>query len=480
MYIVALFIGLGVLVFSAVMIRVKKQQTAPRPDYPYGRYNNHTGTAGLSLEGQKRIEDKIDCLRSKLNMPPFKEYRFDAAFLNELRDYVMNPSKDDAVINKLVAKILSHIGMSKLWVDVNVVFDNAVGHNGTSAAGMYSENGFVCGRINIIIGPQYDAERIIAVACHECAHHFLYKKRVKLDDINENERLTDIAAVYMGFGSYMKRAYEVKYVNAYQSSKLGYLNSCDLDYAHVIVKRLQFEEEIRMEIIAEAKAEARSRIAGLKAVIKKNETAIAAIDRYSTAYNAVGCLKLVNENYALVQNGEMHKWGSELAERLDSSRVTMDDLKLLQNDLEEYRSKLNEYDKAAYMYSQLSQFQSNLSGEALSSLQALHDDAMRNDADSLFMLIKYYLSVPGFSDDAAFYFEKLCKCQNAEGYCRMGDCYSSGIMVAQNTGTADYYYYNAMQMGSLNAREKFEGSCSSHSTADKRDGNAKMTYPAVA
>ena len=388
-------------------------------------------------------------------MPPFDEYRFDAALTEGLRQYAQNSSKGPSAIKAIVGEILTHIGMIRQWVEVKVTYADDINNN-NAATGMYNEAGFLYGEINILIKPQYDVDAIIAIACHECAHHFLYKRKATLSDKDENERLTDLATIYMGFDEYMKRAYTVRQVDSHHSAKLGYLNSSEMSYAHVVVERLRLVEEMRMELVGELRTDIKGRIANLEADIIKNKTVIETIDRFDTAYNAAGYLKLINENYELLQNGEIHKWASAFFQRLENPGITVKDLKLLQNEIEDYRTRLHEYNKAVNMLIQLSQFQSSLSEEALSSLKKLHADALLDDANSLVTLIQYYLSIPGFSDDAMYYFEILSKCQNAEGYCYIGDCYYSGILTEKNIKLAKYYYYNAMHIGSSAAKEKYE------------------------
>lgn len=47
-----------------------------------------------------------------------------------------------------------------------------------------------------------------AILAHELTHHFLFNKGILDPDINENERLTDLATVYLGLGKLTLNGYE--------------------------------------------------------------------------------------------------------------------------------------------------------------------------------------------------------------------------------------------------------------------------------
>lgn len=74
-----------------------------------------------------------------------------------------------------------------------------------------------------------------AILAHELTHHFLFNKGVVYDDINENERLTDLATVYLGLGKLTLNGYEPvtwrvkrKDGEVTYTYKVGYLTSMDM------------------------------------------------------------------------------------------------------------------------------------------------------------------------------------------------------------------------------------------------------------
>lgn len=403
----------------------------------------------VSEKERNFINEKIKYLQQNLNAPPFREYTFSYDTIERLRRYISTNGKNDSVIKDTVGEILSHIGMIKQWVDVNVVYNPVDENANTGYAGIYNETGILYGKIDIIINPHYDADMIIAIACHECAHNFLLKRKIKLEDKPENEKLTDIAAVYMGFGSYMIKGYSnIK-------SKLGYLHNDEMYYAHGEIKKLQSSEEIRQDIINDLKTDIKQRIVNLRTNISVNKSAIQPVS-FNIPYNTEGYLKLIYENFNLIQNGEIDKWIVYFSEKVKNPQLTVSDLRIIQNEIEGYIARLSEYNKAIDKFMLLAEHQLNLSREAISLIKKMHNDALNGDSNSMFMLIKYYLSIPEFLDDARFYFEKLSKSQEVESYCYIGDCYCNGILVKKNLDTARHYYYNAMQMGFPAAKEKFD------------------------
>ena len=460
---------IGGIVAVFLIIR-KNKNAASKKNYQYQdsntyhgynpNYQTHTGPNAIQLTvNEKRyIDEKIKYLYQELKIPPFEDCLISEAIIERLSQYVKESGKDDAVIKELVGEILSYTGMIKQWVDVEVVYNHDTDRTveNVKTAGAYSETGFLYGKIRILVEPRYSTSTIIAICCHECAHHFLYKRRVIIDDALENEKLTDLATVYMGFGLYVKEAYAEKLIDSNTISKLGYLSAAEIRYAFFEMVKMQVGVEVKNELINGLVNDIKSRIIELRSDVLKNIEAMRAIDNYDIAYNTEGSLKLMFENYNIILTGEMNEWERLFFQKLEKTQADLNGLMLLQNEIEDYRTRIFEYNKAVAKFSQLSQYQLNLSTEAIVSLKKIHSDASRYDADSVMTLIKYYLSLPGFADDAVWYFEKLAECKDGEGYCCLGDCYSMGIVADKDLEIAKYYYNNAVQMGSSSAKERIE------------------------
>ena len=93
------------------------------------------------------------------------------------------------------------------------------------------ENGYA---IEIYMDPYKNIDALVAVLIHEFCHFYLEQNRVRYDLTRDNEILTDVSAVYFGFGEYMCRGYRltghaVKGVNHWQS--VGYIDVQEIKYA---------------------------------------------------------------------------------------------------------------------------------------------------------------------------------------------------------------------------------------------------------
>ncbi len=86
-----------------------------------------------------------------------------------------------------------------------------------------------------------------ATLAHELAHHYLACKGVRLSDTDENERLTDLATIYLGLGKLTLNGYEPQTwsvrkrngeVTTY-TSKIGYLSQEEIAHAFIRVCNLR-------------------------------------------------------------------------------------------------------------------------------------------------------------------------------------------------------------------------------------------------
>ena len=74
-----------------------------------------------------------------------------------------------------------------------------------------------------------------AILAHELTHHYLFSKDIALPDVDENEKLTDLATAYLGLGKLTLNGYEpVSWtVNRYEQQvtytyKVGYLSAMEM------------------------------------------------------------------------------------------------------------------------------------------------------------------------------------------------------------------------------------------------------------
>ena len=78
-------------------------------------------------------------------------------------------------------------------------------------------------------------------------HHFLNKKGIIFKDRMQNEFITEMAVIYLGFAKYLLKGYKEKRHVIYESenhrlvdsNKVGYLGYKDVKYAIKYIKKLR-------------------------------------------------------------------------------------------------------------------------------------------------------------------------------------------------------------------------------------------------
>lgn len=104
----------------------------------------------------------------------------------------------------------------------------------------------------------YGTHEMIAMLAHECTHHFLFCLNIDFPEEMDNEILTDIIAVYLGFGKYLYKGYkpivwesDKRYSNNgytynINTSTLGYISYDDITYLIKKVNKLRkIDKELR-------------------------------------------------------------------------------------------------------------------------------------------------------------------------------------------------------------------------------------------
>ena len=156
------------------------------------------------------IDESIRALREHFPKRP-PDHRPDpdlfAAFANDCTNTML--------LTGLAREILRHCGMRPENLTVTTKHE-AVYHH---AAGTYSSDG-MHSTITIHVTPNARYNVIYSVLIHECMHYFLFRSGLRFEDVYQNEILTDTAAVYMGFFSFMYNGYVM----------VGYLRDSDLKY----------------------------------------------------------------------------------------------------------------------------------------------------------------------------------------------------------------------------------------------------------
>ena len=149
---------------------------------------------------------------------------------------------DDKILQELLQDILRHmeIDYSEIIFDIR----RTSSKTRTSVAGSYND---IEKRITLEVTTYSTLDSIISTLAHECTHHLLLGNGIKLEKREHNEILTDITAVYLGFGDYFYRAYkdekriiyDGEYTELIDRHKLGYIGYGDVRYIQKYSKKVK-------------------------------------------------------------------------------------------------------------------------------------------------------------------------------------------------------------------------------------------------
>lgn len=178
---------------------------------------------------RKVILSILDRVRTEFPVRP-NPYRIPDNIYRLLQD---NPH-DEHAIAALLADIHYFYGMdtSGLRCDIRYIhdYDTQKTEDKDNPAGSYSDCGDGTRKIVIYLRKSYNLYTVTSIAAHETMHHFLEQKKIKYTNIEENELLTDIAALYLGFEEYMVKGNSDLYDGGNQFRTVGYLTKSEITF----------------------------------------------------------------------------------------------------------------------------------------------------------------------------------------------------------------------------------------------------------
>jgi len=229
-----------------------KKQGSGKEKRGFGSKSNQAPFPKLNT-WQSDIIEKIRFLQTKLGRGPFSEFRFDPEKFEYYFDAISYEAHKPGAVSSMVTDILKHFGMPPEHMNVRVEYipENAA----CQEIGTYSRNDSLRGTVVIRIKPSYMYDTVISIAAHECTHHYLFHHNIKLAQTNENERLTDIAVIYIGCGFYYSFGAHLgttvsqdwnalgQQVTTTTRHRLGYLKDEEFDFAYSEIRRIRGAKE---------------------------------------------------------------------------------------------------------------------------------------------------------------------------------------------------------------------------------------------
>lgn len=165
-----------------------------------------------------KIKDVISFLSKELPpKPTVDENLYSVPF--KIKDRYANSERRELIAQELADHIGFYLGIidavQVIFVeDTRGNFDFQVDQRGNvqrkivhSFAGLYATNFIGKKQITIANEQIYLFPNLAAIVAHEFTHHYLHLYKIQCDIVN-NEILTDLAAIYLGFGFLLLRGYE--------------------------------------------------------------------------------------------------------------------------------------------------------------------------------------------------------------------------------------------------------------------------------
>lgn len=215
-------------------------------------FKNQKGIKDLQKEGMNRrnLDDKsiykyIEISQKSLNKIGI-EYKREFILDEELERHLKYSRFSEKYILELLEKILEHMEMKKDSINLKINYISSKYQ--MSYAGMYIEKELDSNsKKDIILNIQNDMnlDTIISVLAHECTHHLLLSNNIRINNRIQNECLTDITTILLGFGKYMVKGYEISNKIIYdeinhrsiKKDRVGYLSPKDISF---VMKKIKY------------------------------------------------------------------------------------------------------------------------------------------------------------------------------------------------------------------------------------------------
>ena len=195
----------------------------------------------LSNELVEKYMDESKKYLDRLEIDVGKEF-----ILNqELERHLRYSRFSEKYVLELFHEILDYLNLDKnqVTLKINYISSKYAMHY----AGLYSENKEDTTDRTVVINIQNDMtmNTVISILAHESTHYLLLSNKIQLKDRMSNECLTDVTAIMLGFGKFMKEGYKIsnrviydaEFHRSIKKDRVGYLSYKDIEYILKKVKK---------------------------------------------------------------------------------------------------------------------------------------------------------------------------------------------------------------------------------------------------
>ncbi len=278
---------------AAAAINVKRAQDMPKPPPP----------AEPSMPHLMQVWGMLSILEEKIGAPG-EPFHLPSALFDTLHDGDFFSQES---LNSLARAVLAHMRIpGNVFVVAEITGESRFATEGKATAGSYSRKEDMPLNMRVIrvkLRTDYFLDHVVAIMCHECAHHYHAMRGILFDKKWNSEEMTDATAVYLGFGGFMLRGYRpiVRETKTpiqngtrvtKQTSSIGYLSADIIDALDKEVERLrgQYRRKAQEKQAETERAKARHAEAAQKAesLPKKIQTAQFLFDNFKQFMTIVG------------------------------------------------------------------------------------------------------------------------------------------------------------------------------------------------
>lgn len=176
----------------------------------------------------------------KLNIENKKLFKLN----EELERHLRYSKFSEKYVLELFYEILEHMGLNKYELNLKIEYISS--RKGLGYAGLYSEENEIKD-VTLIIRNNMNIDNIISTLAHESTHHLLLSNGIELEKRIENECLTDVTTMLLGFKKYMVEGYKIANTLQYEGTNtifvdkraVGYLTPNDIKYAGKVMNKVK-------------------------------------------------------------------------------------------------------------------------------------------------------------------------------------------------------------------------------------------------
>lgn len=183
---------------------------------------------------EKYMDESKKCL-DKLGINVSKKFELN----QELERHLRYSRFSEKYVLELFHEILNYLNLDKEKVTLKINYISskyAMGY-----AGLYTEKKEDTSDRTVVINIQNDMtmDTVISILAHESTHYLLLSNKIELKDRMQNECLTDVTAIMLGFGKFMVEGYKIsnrviydaEFHRSIKKNRVGYLSYKDIKFA---------------------------------------------------------------------------------------------------------------------------------------------------------------------------------------------------------------------------------------------------------